>query len=170
VPTISSGQSREPSRFGIGPWIVRHLDLGEHGEEALRLGCKARHELRGLLVRTAEADAIRDARDARDGLQGLQVSERQRITERDAAGNIQAVCVRAGNRLLDAGIETLQHAEQREGAHDLQQHEDGASPLAPDAGPDERQELHSSSLKGASKASLVLATCGNQSARQAVPG
>src|SRR6202041_3060790 len=40
------------------------------------------------------------------------------------------------------GLQALEHAEQREGDADLQKDQDGASGLAPDAGPYERQKSH----------------------------
>src|ERR1700732_5474106 len=51
--------------------------------------------------------------------------------------------------MLDSGLQSLQHAEQREGDADLQEHQNGASRLAPDAGPDERQKSHAAVRAGA---------------------
>ena len=47
------------------------------------------------------------------------------------------------NELLDTRFQTLEHTEQRESNADLEKDQDGATGLTPDAGPDERQKLHS---------------------------
>jgi hypothetical protein len=50
--------------------------------------------------------------------------------------------MRARDGLLDPGVEPLEETEEQEGARDLQQHQDGATPFAPYADPNEWQVLH----------------------------
>jgi hypothetical protein len=54
--------------------------------------------------------------------------------------------MRFGDCLFDAGAQTLQKPEQEEGARDLQKHQGCAAFLAQQAGADEGQVFHSSSL------------------------
>src|SRR6202047_307090 len=51
--------------------------------------------------------------------------------------------------MLHSGLQALQPPDQREGDADLQEHQNGASRLAPDAGPDERQKSHAAVRAGA---------------------
>ncbi len=97
-----------------------------------------------FLVTAAEVCPRRHHPDAGNGPHPLDHSQWHGVAHADAAADVQAVAVGLRDRLLDPGIQTLQQAEQQESRGDLQQHQDGATGLAPDARPHERQVLHCS--------------------------
>ncbi len=82
------------------------------------------------LILSAELSQRGHLLDTRNLPHSRQQADRQRVSDRDAAGHVQPVGVRLGYGLFDAGIQALQEPEQEEGARDLQQHQERAALLA----------------------------------------
>src|SRR5437763_1114311 len=110
----------------------------------------AEESLLGLLVVTDEqfhGDRYAHSRHRADRPE--QADGQPLHDETQATVHDEQVRPRSIDRMLDAALQSLQHAEQRKGNAHLEEDEDRASRLTPDAGPDERQEFHSAAPAGA---------------------
>src|SRR5256885_2386262 len=109
------------------------------------------HSLRGLLINAPDELDGDDHLDPWHRLDLLDHAQRERGGKKThPAMHDQQIGARFGNQVLDAALQALQHAEQREGNADLEENEDSPPGLAPDTGPDERQKSHAAVPAGSS--------------------
>jgi hypothetical protein len=98
--------------------------------------------LTGILIGGPEQLHRDDRLHAGYRLDRLEQAQRQGIDQTQAAVDDQQIRAGFADDMLNARFQALEHAKQREGDANLQKDQDGASRIAPDAGPYEGQKLH----------------------------
>src|SRR6185437_12795392 len=111
-----------------------------------RLDTQHIHDLSRFLVEREYALIERHRFHARNRLKATQVGHRQGGLAVHRGADIEHVRGSVGDGPVYPGLHALQNAEQGEGHTDLQKNQRRSYGLAPDAVPEERQELHAAVL------------------------
>src|SRR6185437_5316982 len=107
-----------------------------------------------LLIGREDAVGERYGLDAGNGLEPVESGDGHGRPADHGGTDVEKVCANVGDGPIHAGLHALQNPEQGEGYANLKEDQRRAHGLAPDAGPDEREESHAAVLESSNNTAV----------------
>ena len=138
---LANQRSRACRRHGL-KLVGRYLPVRIDVEQCARVGRKHEHVIAPALVVAGERTHMGCAANAGDPLYAPQVCDWQRLDLTDATHDDEPIGVRAGEQAAKPRVDALEQPEEQEGDCGREQREHRPRTVAPQARPDQVEELH----------------------------